>query len=131
MLTPAMRASRTSAPPVIIANAVSTQVLDPPFLNLWPLLEATTTGLTLFGVITVGDWRNRVLGIAAAAAPAAAVVWTNWRRFNFLPILPLLPVSPSSLDVGEHVGGDNHTLRFRRPLIDFRRPDVAEEAFHN
>ena len=42
MLTPAMRASRTSAPPVIMANAVSTQVLLPPFLNLLPLLDETT-----------------------------------------------------------------------------------------
>ena len=74
MLTPAIRASSTSAPPVIIANAVSTQVLLPPFLNLLPLFEETTTGLTLFGVIIVGAWPKRVLGIAAAAAPAAAVV---------------------------------------------------------
>ena len=54
MLTPAIRASSTSAPPVIIANAVSTQVFAPPFLNLLPLLDETTTGLTLFGVIIVG-----------------------------------------------------------------------------
>src|SRR6185295_406446 len=80
MLTPATRASRTSAPPVIIAKAVSTQVLLPPFLNLLPLLDETTTGLTLFGVIIVGDCPKSVEGIAAAAA----VVWTNSRRFSFL-----------------------------------------------
>src|SRR3954468_8937466 len=83
MLTPATRASRTSAPPVIIAKAVSTQVFAPPFLNLWPLLEATTTGLTLFGVIMVGPCPKTAVGTAAAAAPAAAVVWTNSRRFIF------------------------------------------------
>jgi hypothetical protein len=41
------------------------------------LLEDTTTGLTLLGVIIVGAWPKRVFGIDAAAAPAAAVVWTN------------------------------------------------------
>src|SRR5207342_1556636 len=83
MLTPAMRASSTSAPPVIIEKAVSTQVLVPPFLYLLPLLAETTIGLTLFGVIMVGAWPKRVAGTDAAAAAAAVVVWTNWRRFSF------------------------------------------------
>jgi len=34
MLTPAISASSTSAPPVIIENAFSTQVCAPPFLTL-------------------------------------------------------------------------------------------------
>src|SRR6478752_4083539 len=100
MLTPAMRASSTSAPPVIIEKAVSTQVLAPPFLYLLPLLAETTIGLTLFGVIMVGAWPNRVAGTDAAAAAAAVVVWTNWRRLIFFPILPscLLPSAlPSCL----------------------------------
>src|SRR5258706_10546671 len=90
MLTPAMRASSTSAPPVIIANAVSTQVLPPPFLYLLPLLADTTIGLTLFGVITTGPCPElvercpkRVAGTDAAAAAAAVVVRTNWRRVSF------------------------------------------------
>src|SRR6202795_350543 len=74
MLTPAMSASSTSEPPVIIANAVSRQVFVPPFLNLLPLLEEMTTGLTLFGVIIVGACANNVPGTAAAAAAAAPVV---------------------------------------------------------
>src|SRR3954466_11233559 len=84
MFTPAISASSTSDPPVIIWNAFSTQVCGPPFLNLLPLLEAITTGFTLFPVITLGAWPNNVLGPAAAAAAAAAVVvWTNSRRFSF------------------------------------------------
>src|SRR5215470_12389081 len=80
MLTPATSASRTSAPPVIIENAFSTQVCAPPFLNLWPLLDAITSVLTPF-VITAGAWPNTVFGIAAAAIPAT-VVFTNFRRFG-------------------------------------------------
>src|SRR3954470_22634820 len=87
MLTPATRASRTSAPPVIIAKAVSTHVFVPPFLNLLPLFDATTTGLTLFGVIIVGAWPKAVAGRAATAA----VAWTNWRRFSFFITPPRLP----------------------------------------
>src|SRR4051794_41880296 len=93
MLTPATRASRTSAPPVIIAKAVSTHVFAPPFLNLLPLFDATTTGLTLFGVIIVGAWPNSAVGIAAAAAPAAAGGWTNSRRANFFSPRPPLPIT--------------------------------------
>src|SRR4029079_5660638 len=83
MLTPAISASSTSDPAVIIWNAFSTQVCGPPFLNVLPLLDEMTTGFTLFGVITGGAWPNSVFGTAAAAAAAAVVVWTNSRRFSF------------------------------------------------
>src|SRR5437667_12774240 len=82
MLTPAVRASSTSEPPVIIANAVATQVAGPPFLYWLPLADATTAGLTVLGVITVGPWPNSLRG-AAAAMPATAVVRTKSRRFSF------------------------------------------------
>src|SRR4051812_37209684 len=93
MFTPATRASRTSAPPVIIAKAVSTQVFAPPFLNLLTLLDETTTGLTLLGVIITGlcpevveAWPSRDAGADTAAAAAAVVVCTNWRRFSFFTV---------------------------------------------
>src|SRR4051812_1386122 len=99
MFTPAMRASRTSEPPVIISNALTTQVWPLSFLDRFPFDAATTTGLTLFGVIIVGAWpgpdagcANSGLAAAAAATPAAVVVRTNSRRFSFLLIMPLLPV---------------------------------------
>jgi len=38
------------------------QVCEPPFLNLWPLLDEMTTGFTLFGVITVSPWPKTVFG---------------------------------------------------------------------
>src|SRR6476659_2101990 len=78
MLTPAIRASRTSLPAVIIAKAVSTQVLVPPFLKRCPLAEEITTGLTRLGVIIVGVWAE--VRTWAAARPAAVPVSTNSRR---------------------------------------------------
>ena len=76
---------------MIIPNAVSTHVFVPPFLKTAPLFDAMTTGLTLFGVITVGAWPepaegspNNVFGIAAAATVAAVVARTKSRRFSFL-----------------------------------------------
>src|SRR5262245_9174440 len=92
MLTPAMRASSTSAPLVIMEKAVSTQVFVPPFLKRLPFDEETTTGFTLFGVIIVGarpgpdcgsrPWLEARSGVAAAT-PAAVVICTNWRRLIF------------------------------------------------
>src|SRR5581483_3227224 len=76
-------------PPVIIEKAFSTHVCVPPFLYLLPLLDETTTGFTLLGVIIVGPWAKRVFGVAAAT-PAAAVVCTNSRRFSFFGIWPSL-----------------------------------------
>jgi hypothetical protein len=83
MVTPATRASSTSAPLVIIPNAFATQVMPSASFEVLPLPDATTTGLTLFGVITVGACPKSVFGTAAAATPAAVVVWTNSRRLSF------------------------------------------------
>jgi hypothetical protein len=77
MVTPAMRASRTSLPAVIIEKAVSTQVFVPPFLKRWPLAEEITTGLARLGVIIVGVWAEaRTRATRLAAVP----VNTNSRR---------------------------------------------------
>ena len=54
MVTPATRASSTSEPFVIMPNALATHVTLSASFDVLPLPEATTTGLTLFGVITVG-----------------------------------------------------------------------------
>src|SRR6185295_4376918 len=81
--TPATSASSTSAPAVIILNAFATQVTPSASFDRLPLDEATTHGLTLFGVIMVGACPKSVFGMAAAATPAAVVVWTNSRRLSF------------------------------------------------
>src|SRR5262245_60905397 len=86
MATPATSASRTSAPSVIILNALATQVTPSASFDRLPLPEATTHGLTLFGVITVGAWLKSVFDEAAATTPAAVVVRTNSRRFSFFLI---------------------------------------------
>ncbi len=87
-LTPAMRASRTSDPPVIMVKAFATPVMSPPFLYTFPLLEATTTGVTVFFTIIVGAWAGGGAWAAtalteAAATTAAAPDSTNSRRFTF------------------------------------------------
>src|SRR6266568_9191108 len=78
MLTPATTASSTSLPDVIIENAFSMHVIEPAFLNRWPLPEETTTGFTLFFVCIVGACPKA--GAAAAAAIPAVLVTTNSRR---------------------------------------------------
>src|SRR5215467_2486129 len=52
--TPATSASSTSAPPVIIVKALATHVTPSASFDRLPLLDATTHGLTLLGVIIVG-----------------------------------------------------------------------------
>ncbi len=71
MFTPAISASSTSPPDTIIANAFSTHVCVPPFLNWCPFAEETTRGLALFGASTVGAWPNTAAGETEAAATAA------------------------------------------------------------
>src|SRR6266851_3015939 len=86
--TPATSASSTSAPCVIILNAFATQVTPWAYYDRLPLDDATTHGLTLFGVIIVGACANSGLDAAAAAAAAAVVVRTNSRRFSFFMASP-------------------------------------------
>src|SRR5262245_12536146 len=69
--TPATRASSTSAPSVIILKALATQVTPCSSFDRLPFPEATTHGLTLFGVIIVGAWPKRGVDAAAAAAVLA------------------------------------------------------------
>src|SRR6185436_20216040 len=91
MLTPAITASRTSLPSVIIANAVSTAVRVPPFLYLLPFDDEMTAGLTLLRIIMVGARSNRG---AAAASPAAVPLFTNSRRLIRRGIGPPRTVGP-------------------------------------
>ena len=67
----------------ILANAISTPVLSPPFLYRLPFDEEITTGFVLPGVMTAGACPNASRGPAAAASPAAVPVITNSRRFTF------------------------------------------------
>src|SRR4051812_16966044 len=113
MLTPAMSASRTSVPPVIIENAFSTAVLSPPFLNLFPLAEAMTTGCTLF-LIIVGPCAPNA-GAAAAAATPAGVVTTNSRR-------EILSAMTRSYGSGLRTGWE---------IVDYDLPYTANIPFMN
>src|SRR5512139_3889868 len=87
MLTPAMRASRTSEPLVIIENALATLVRPSASFDRLPLAAAMTTGLTA-RVMTAGAWPKPTRGVAAARA-AAAPVRTKSRRLIVLLIAPL------------------------------------------
>src|SRR6476659_9311049 len=80
MFTPAINASSTSEPCVIIDQAFCKQVMSPPFLNLFPLADEITTGLidllgVMFGV-SAGSLRD-----AEASRVAPAVVRMKSRRF--------------------------------------------------
>src|SRR5262245_19955172 len=79
MLTPSIRASRTSAPSIIRVYAFSTQVTLPPFLNQLPLADEMTTARVGPGTRTAGALPKRLRG-AAAASPAAAPARTKSRR---------------------------------------------------
>ena len=80
MFTPAMSASSTSAPSVIIVQALWTQVISPPFLNLFPFADEITTGLLDLELIIFGLCaRSEVEALAASVAPI--VVRTKSRRF--------------------------------------------------
>src|SRR6478672_7793016 len=101
MLTPAISASSTSDPWVIRTNAFWTQVTSPPFLNLLPLADEMTTGLTPpLGAITAGAcdaWEGWVVSArrgrgAAAASPAAAPAIRKSRRFSVSLIVCLRSV---------------------------------------
>src|SRR5262245_4319914 len=96
MLTPATTESSTSSPFTMRSKASATAVRGPPFLNRLPLAEETTTGLTLFGVITVGPWAIALAAVAAMPAPAPA--FTKSRRLNLWLMAP--SVRRASLDHG-------------------------------
>src|ERR1051325_10917825 len=89
MLTPAMTASRTSAPSVIIVKALCTAVIGPPFLNLLPFADEITKGLTepclrIIGKPVTSFW------VVAIARPATALLRMKSRRFIFLLMVLLL-----------------------------------------
>jgi hypothetical protein len=85
MLTPAMHASSTSAPPEVIRRKARwTHVSSPPFLKRLPFDEATTAGLTPC-TMTAGAPALRDLA-EAAASPAAAPVRRKSRLLIFLLI---------------------------------------------
>src|SRR6185369_9285475 len=89
MLTPAISASRTSDPPIIIVKAFSTHVTVPPFLYLLPFADEMTIGFGPFCVMTAGPRPVEVRG-AVSARPAAAPVRTKSRRDVFL-LIDILP----------------------------------------
>src|SRR5688572_5003917 len=97
MLTPAISDSSTSRPDIIIANAVSTQVLSPPFLCSLPLAEAMMAGFTGFFAATAGACAND--GAAAAAAIPAVLVTTNSRRDILSVISQYLETAASTVQV--------------------------------
>src|SRR5688572_28806500 len=79
--TPAMTASSTSVPFVIIWNATATPVDGPPFLKRLPFADATTTGR--LAVCSAGACAKSSAAPAATAA-AEAPEATNSRRVNRL-----------------------------------------------
>src|SRR3954470_6842206 len=82
MFTPAINASSTSAfPLVIIVNAFWTHVMSPPFLNLFPFAEATTTGLADLELVTVGACPKSARGVTANVNPPATVDCMKRRLF--------------------------------------------------
>ena len=82
MFTPAINASSTSAfSLVIIVNAFCTHVMSPPFLNLFPLADAITTGLAGFELITVGACPKSARGATASVNPPATLDFTKRRLF--------------------------------------------------
>jgi hypothetical protein len=91
MLTPVMTESSTSSPFVINEKAVSTAVMDPPFLNLFPLADEMTSGL-IFWTRTAGPFPAMMSGLAATS-PATALVFTKSRREILLRIVLLRSVS--------------------------------------
>src|ERR1044072_981700 len=86
MFTPAISASRTSAfPLVIIVNAFWTQVMSPPFLNLFPFADEITTGLADLELIMVGACPKSARGVTARVNPPATLDCTKRRLFMLHP----------------------------------------------
>src|SRR5690349_17016383 len=85
MFTPAITASSTSDPPVIIVNALCTAVIVPPFLKRLPLAEEMTSGLTALCVRIVGKPAACCFA-AAKVRPATALLRMKSRRLIFFVI---------------------------------------------
>src|SRR4051812_3800666 len=86
MFTPAMSASSTSAPSCVISvNAFWTQVMSPPFLNLFPFADAITTGLAVLELVTVGAWPKSARGVTANVNPPATLDCIKRRLFMLHP----------------------------------------------
>jgi hypothetical protein len=79
IFTPAITASSTSAPCVIIANAFCTAVMSPPFLKRLPFAEEMTMGLTSLWTRMFGNWSTDAF-VPARVSPAKALVRTKSRR---------------------------------------------------
>src|SRR5688500_1314219 len=127
MLTPAMQASSTSAPPEVIRRKARwTHVSSPPFLKTLPFEEATTAGLARCKT-TAGAPALRVLA-EAAASPAAAPV----RRKSRLLILLLIGSSGSVPVVGKCCSLLAQLQRLEHPLVgvhgDLPRPAFETEV---
>ena len=104
---------------MIRLKAFTTPVTSPPFVYTFPLLEAITTGATVFFTIIVGAWAGdggsaAAALIAAAPTTAAALDITNSRRSTRLdmrlssvdsdaPILPS-PAGRHNADSGRRSG---------------------------
>src|SRR5687768_12738451 len=122
MFTPAISASSTSSPRVMRRNASSTPVRGPPFLNLFPLAEAMTTGREA-EVLTAGAWPNA----GAAVATAIPVPARTKSRRVILPLVfmtaMLLPGRDRARD--EHCRHQGHRRR-RAPFTVLRHPAPIE-----
>jgi hypothetical protein len=60
--------------------------MSPPFLNLLPFAEATTTGLAALELVTVGACPKSVRGVTANVNPPATLDCTKRRLFMLHPI---------------------------------------------
>src|SRR6266508_1805644 len=83
MFTPAITASSTTAPCVIIVNAFCTAVTFPLCLNLFPFAEEITIGLAGLCTRMFGNWSTDDL-VPASVSPATAPVRMKSRRLIVL-----------------------------------------------
>jgi hypothetical protein len=84
---PPVTNTRVFSPLAMRSNAVSTQVMSPPFFIVMPFRDAITTGLTPGLILVAGACALAVTGVEAAI-PAAALEMTKSRLLIFLFIFP-------------------------------------------
>src|SRR5690349_17494109 len=121
MFTPAMTASSTSDPPVIIVNALWTAVIVPPFLKRLPFAEEITSGLTALCVRIVGKpaaW----FFVAAIVRPATALLRMKSRRFIFF----VMAAHYRSIEIE---GLFNSFGGFGPDPVDLIEPSCRDESF--